>query len=51
MGRLLLDGILNRDYSVVQAAVIVVAIAYVVMNLLVDILYLAVDPRVRTGRE
>lgn len=47
MGRLLLDGILQRDYSVVQAAVVVVALAYVLMNLVVDLLYIAVDPRVR----
>jgi peptide/nickel transport system permease protein len=50
MGRLLLDAILSRDYSVVQAAVIVVATAYVVMNLLVDLLAVAVDPRIRAGR-
>jgi peptide/nickel transport system permease protein len=48
MGRLLLEGILDRDYSVVQAAVIVVALAYVMMNLLVDVLYVAVDPRLQT---
>jgi peptide/nickel transport system permease protein len=50
MGRLLLDAIFSRDYSVVQAAVIVVALAYVVMNLLVDIIAVAVDPRVRVNR-
>ena len=50
MGRLLLDAILSRDYSVVQAAVIVVALAYVVVNLLVDILAIAVDPRIRVNR-
>ena len=47
LGRLLLEGILSRDYSVVQAAVIVVALAYVLMNALVDLLYLVVDPRLR----
>ena len=45
LGRLLLEGILARDYSVVQAAVIVVALAYVLMNTLVDLLYYLVDPR------
>src|SRR5205085_7623337 len=50
MGRLLLDAILSRDYSVVQAAVIVVATAYVIVNLLVDILAIAVDPRIRVSR-
>lgn len=47
VGRLLLTGILQRDYPVVQGTVIVVAFAYVVMNLLVDLLYPIVDPRLR----
>ena len=47
MGRLLLDGIVRRDYPVVQAAVIVVASIYVVVNLAVDLLYHLVDPRLR----
>jgi peptide/nickel transport system permease protein len=48
MGRMLLDGILKRDYAVVQGAVIFVAFAYVLMNLIVDVLYHVVDPRLRT---
>jgi peptide/nickel transport system permease protein len=47
VGRLLLDGILRRDYPVVQGAVIVVALAYVLVNLAVDLLYHVVDPRLR----
>jgi peptide/nickel transport system permease protein len=47
MGRMLLDGILKRDYAVVQGAVIFVAFAYVLMNLLVDVLYHIIDPRLR----
>lgn len=47
LGRLLLDGILRRDYPVVQATVIVVAFIYVVVNLVVDLLYHVVDPRLR----
>jgi peptide/nickel transport system permease protein len=50
MGRMLLDGILKRDYAVVQGAVIFVAFAYVVMNLLVDVLYHVVDPRLRGSK-
>ena len=49
LGRLLLDGILRRDYPVVQATVIVVAFIYVVVNLLVDLTYHFVDPRLRRG--
>jgi peptide/nickel transport system permease protein len=50
LGRLLLEGILDRDYAVVQASVIVVALAYVVMNLLVDVSYMLVDPRIRSEK-
>lgn len=49
LGRLLLEGILDRDYAVVQASVIVVALAYVVMNLLVDVAYMLIDPRIRSS--
>ncbi len=47
LGRLLLDGILRRDYPVVQAAVIVVAFIYVIVNLIVDLAYHLIDPRLR----
>jgi peptide/nickel transport system permease protein len=49
LGRFLLDGILRRDYAVVQGTVIVVAATYVLMNLAVDLLYRVVDPRLRHG--
>jgi ABC-type dipeptide/oligopeptide/nickel transport system permease component len=47
LGRLLMDGILRRDYPVVQATVIVVAFIYVLVNLAVDLTYHLVDPRLR----
>jgi len=47
LGRLLLDAILRRDYAVVQGTVIFVAFFYVLMNLVVDLLYHVVDPRLR----
>ncbi|OFX30022.1 MAG: peptide ABC transporter permease [Armatimonadetes bacterium RBG_16_67_12] len=46
VGRLLVEGILTRDYPIVQAAVLVVALAFVVVNLVVDVLYAVVDPRI-----
>ena len=49
MGTWLLDGILERDYSVVQGGIIFVALAYVLMNLLVDMLYHIIDPRLRNA--
>jgi peptide/nickel transport system permease protein len=47
LGRLLLDGILRRDYPIVQGTVILVAFCYVLANLIVDVLYHVVDPRLR----
>jgi ABC-type dipeptide/oligopeptide/nickel transport system permease component len=42
-----IDGILRQDYAVVQAFIMLSAIIYIGVNLLVDILYGYVDPRVR----
>jgi ABC-type dipeptide/oligopeptide/nickel transport system permease component len=47
MGRLLVQAILGRDFPIVQGAVLLAALAFVVTNLIVDIAYAAVDPRVR----
>ena len=47
IGRLSLDAIYNRDYPVVQATVILAAAFFIVLNLLVDIVHIATDPRIR----
>jgi len=47
VGRLAVDAILSRDFPLVQGTVLFTAVAYVLVNLLVDISYAAVDPRVR----
>ena len=47
IGRFALEGINLRDYPVVQGAVLVVAGAFVLVNVLVDVLYALIDPRVR----
>ncbi len=49
VGRLSVQAIYNRDYPVVQAAVFVLATTFVVVNLVVDILYTYLDPRIRTS--
>jgi len=49
LGRLLVRAIGNRDYPVIQAGVLIAAGIYVVINLLVDISYMWIDPRVRYG--
>lgn len=47
LGRVLIQGILNRDYAVVQGAILVVSAIFVFSNLLVDLLYTVIDPRIR----
>ncbi|WP_251442859.1 ABC transporter permease [Microbacterium sp. USTB-Y] len=51
IGKLLLEGIVNRDIAVVQACVLIFAAIVVVANLAVDILYAVIDPRIRHGRD
>jgi len=46
LGTLIIKGIELRDYPVVQASVLVTAVMFVVVNFLVDILYLYIDPRI-----
>jgi peptide/nickel transport system permease protein len=47
LGRLLIQSILNRDYPMVQGAVLVVSAIFVLSNLVVDLLYTVIDPRIR----
>jgi ABC-type dipeptide/oligopeptide/nickel transport system permease component len=47
LGRLIIYSIEARDYPVVQAAVFIVAVAYILVNFVVDILYAFINPRVR----
>ncbi|RMH03162.1 MAG: ABC transporter permease [Nitrospirae bacterium] len=51
IGSLVVEAIQRRDYPVVQAAVLVIALAYVLVNLVTDVLYAWIDPRVRFERE
>ncbi len=47
LGTLLLDALTVRDWKVVQGVVLVIAVSYVVVNLVVDLAYAALDPRIR----
>ncbi len=49
VGRLVVDAIFARDYPVVQGAVLVIALLFVLVNLLVDLSYAYLDPRIRYG--
>ncbi|WP_027930159.1 ABC transporter permease [Amycolatopsis thermoflava] len=50
MGTLIVDAVAKKEYLVLQAAVLLIATLYVVVNALVDLAYLALDPRTRHGR-
>lgn len=50
LGSLLLDGTANRDLLLVQGVVMVLVVAVLLVNLLVDLLYTVIDPRLRVGR-
>ena len=49
IGRLLVDSIFSRDFPVVQGIVLLLAASFVAVNLVVDVLYAYVDPRIRYG--
>ncbi len=49
VGRSLVDGITSRDYPLVQGFTVFIAVAFVVINLIVDVLYGYLDPRIRLG--
>ncbi len=47
IGRLIVQAILARDYPLVQGTMLLLGFAFVVINLLLDVVYTLVDPRVR----
>jgi peptide/nickel transport system permease protein len=47
VGRLLIEGAIQRDYAMVQALVLIIAATYVVLNLVAELLHAALDPRIR----
>lgn len=47
LGRLTLDAVLARDYPVIQAVILLASLIYVMVNLLIDIAYVLLDPRIR----
>jgi len=49
LGRLIIGAILSRDFPVIQGGLLMLAVIYLAINLIVDLLYAFIDPRVRFG--
>jgi len=47
LGRMYVDAILHKDYTLVQGATLFIAIAYVIINIAIDLIYVYVDPRIK----
>lgn len=47
LGRLVVDAVLGRDYAVIQGVILALSLAYVLVNLLIDVLYMLLDPRIK----
>ena len=49
-GKLIVDAVFNRDYAVVQGVVLCTAVGFILMNLVADVLYVILNPRLRTAQ-
>jgi peptide/nickel transport system permease protein len=47
LGRLVLDAVLKRDYPIIQGLILLFSFVYILVNLIVDLLYTILDPRIR----
>ncbi|MCH8205382.1 MAG: ABC transporter permease [Chloroflexi bacterium] len=47
MGRLIVDAVSNRDFPVIQGVLLIIAVSYVIVNLIIDLSYMYFDPRIR----
>jgi ABC-type dipeptide/oligopeptide/nickel transport system permease component len=47
LGILILEGVYSRDYALVQAGVFIISVIFITINLLVDLVYGVIDPRIR----
>ena len=51
IGQLIINSVERRDFAVIQGSVLLIAVSYVLINLVIDLLYGVIDPRVRLGRK
>jgi peptide/nickel transport system permease protein len=50
LGMLLVESIQTRDYPITQACIFIIAISYILINMITDLIYRLVDPRVKVGK-
>ena len=50
IGKLIVTSVLRRDYAVIQGAILMTATSYVLINLVIDLMYALIDPRVRLSK-
>ena len=50
LGMLLVESIQTRDYPITQACIFIIAISYILINMITDLIYRFVDPRVKVGK-
>ena len=51
LGKLSIDAILKRDYLLIQGYTVWIAVAFVIINLMTDLVYRYIDPRIKLGKE
>jgi peptide/nickel transport system permease protein len=51
IGQLVINAIVRRDYAVIQGTILIIAFSYLLLNLIIDLLYGLIDPRVRLNRK
>ena len=51
VGSLIIDGVYRRDFAVIQGVVLVIVVLRIVINLIIDVTYSIIDPRIRYGEE
>jgi peptide/nickel transport system permease protein len=49
VGRLVVESVLRRDYPVIQGVILIIAVLYMIINLLIDFSYSYLDPRIRVA--
>jgi peptide/nickel transport system permease protein len=47
LGRLMVESVLARDYPLIQSLMLLLSLIYILINLVVDVLYMVFDPRIR----